>query len=56
MEDSTNKITFWAEKSLTREEIKACSSLVNQANGISKVVYADRSVSLQPLLSQISFQ
>jgi hypothetical protein len=47
MEDKTKKITFWAEKTLTREEIRSCTSLVEPEKGIINVLSEDRSVSFE---------
>jgi hypothetical protein len=47
MDNYLKNITFWAEQTLTREEIQSCTSLVLPEVGISDVKYADRSVSVE---------
>ena len=47
MDDYLKNITFQAEQTLTREEIKSCISLVNADKGILDFRCANRSVSFE---------
>lgn len=47
MDNYLKNITFWAEQTLTREEIESCTSLVMSEKGISNVKFADRSASFE---------